>query len=132
GKVYREFAAGVLQDFEHSAVQIQLLPGPVDLLPGDIKRIVLLRFRHANTASQYPRDIEGGGEYGRPLLNIVFEVRAGDSQQPPGNVSAASVLRSRDPILGRIDDVPRLLPAEETHDVLQRGLHAARPRSRDR
>src|SRR5438876_1360013 len=84
------------------------------------------------TASQYLTDIEGGAEYGRPLLNIVFEVRAGDSQPPPTNVSAASILRSHDPILGRIDDVPRLIPAEETHDVLQRGLHRARPLSRDR
>src|SRR5712691_11372043 len=47
------------------------------------------------TASQYPRDIEGGGEYRRPLLNIVLEVRAADSHPPPDNPRAASVDRSR-------------------------------------
>src|SRR2546430_11420659 len=71
-------------------------------------------------------------EYRRPLLNIVLEVRAGDSQPPPAHASAASVPRSHDPVLGRIDDVPRFLPAEEAHDVLQRGLHRARPLSWDR
>src|SRR5437867_10228412 len=78
------------------------------------------------TASQYLTDIEGGGEYGRPLLNIVFEVRGRDSQPPPANASVATVPRSRGRIVGRIDDVPRLLAAEEPQYVVQGRLHRGR------
>src|SRR2546422_237870 len=51
-EVHRELAARVLQDLEEPGVQVQLLAGPVDLLPGDVKGIQ--RFLHFHHATRLP------------------------------------------------------------------------------